>query len=132
MNYIMKVADKVFFNGNIYTMNNDYYHAEAIAVKDQKILFVGSNEDSKQYAGEKTEMIDLKGETVIPGIIENHTHLLIAGELETQVLAFNKTKEQILAEVAEAAKTKNQVNGFWEEAGARKTGMIRHSLQEKI
>lgn len=30
----MKVADKVFFNGNIYTMNNDYYHAEAIAVKD--------------------------------------------------------------------------------------------------
>ena len=70
----MTYADKIFFNGNIYTVNENAPHAEAIAVSGDRLLFVGSNEDVQQFKGPGTEMVDLKGKTVLPGIIDSHTH----------------------------------------------------------
>ncbi len=67
--------DQVIFNGQIVTVDDDFSVAEAIAVKDGRIFGVGSNADMKKLAGENTELLDLKGATVLPGINDAHCHL---------------------------------------------------------
>lgn len=67
-------ADLVFLNGNIYTLEESKPLAEAIAIKGEKILKVGSNEEIKETIGSKTLVFDLKGKTVIPGLIDAHVH----------------------------------------------------------
>ena len=58
-------VDLIFLNGNIYTVNEKQPHAEAIAVKKDRIVFVGSNTDAKKINAART--IDLAGKTVLPG-----------------------------------------------------------------
>ncbi|MDP2855805.1 MAG: amidohydrolase [bacterium] len=67
-------ADLLLINGKIVTVDAVDSIVEAVAVKDGKILTTGSNNDVKKLAGEKTKVIDLKGKTVLPGIIDSHTH----------------------------------------------------------
>jgi predicted amidohydrolase YtcJ len=68
-------ADLVFINGNVYTANGSQPHAEAIAVKGDRIVFAGSNAEVKQYRGPQTRVIDLRGATVLPGLTDAHHHL---------------------------------------------------------
>src|SRR5262249_40124302 len=68
-------ADTVFLNGNIYTVNERQPHAQAVAVKSGRIVFVGSNDQSKQYTGPNTRVVDLHGDTVVPGMTDSHYHL---------------------------------------------------------
>lgn len=75
-------ADTIFKNGNVYTVNDRQPRAEAIAVKGGKIIFVGSNKDVKDYEGKTTRVIDLKGNTVVPGLTDSHYHLSGVGERE--------------------------------------------------
>ncbi|GGZ71814.1 amidohydrolase [Algibacter mikhailovii] len=70
------VADKVLQNGTIETMNPDQPTAEAVAMKDGKIVFVGSNNNVKDFVGDNTEVIDLGGKYVTPGFIDAHTHVI--------------------------------------------------------
>src|SRR5262245_38374071 len=67
-------ADIVFKNGNIYTGNDDKPKAEAVAAKFGRIVFVGSNAEAKQYEGKGVKVIDLKGATVVPGLVDAHYH----------------------------------------------------------
>lgn len=67
-------ADVILYNGQIYKSNIKKEYAEAIAVKDRKIIYTGSSAESLKYKSEKTTMIDLKGKLVIPGLIDGHTH----------------------------------------------------------
>jgi predicted amidohydrolase YtcJ len=69
------VVDLVFINGNIYTANDKLPHAEAVAVRGDRIVFVGSNAGVKKYQGAKTRVIDLHGATVLPGMTDAHHHL---------------------------------------------------------
>src|ERR1044072_6264772 len=68
-------ADIVFKNGNVYTANDKSAKAQAIAVKDDKIVFVGTNEAAQKFVGTKTSVVDLKGNTVLPGFTDSHQHL---------------------------------------------------------
>ena len=68
-------AELVFINGNIYTVNDKQPHAEAVAIKGGRIVFVGSNAAAKQYQGANTRVVDLKGATVVPGMTDAHQHL---------------------------------------------------------
>ena len=77
-------ADTVFFNGNIHTVNDAQPQAEAIAIKGDRILFVGSNEDAKKYSGSATRTLDLKGKAVVPGLTDSHYHILGVGERLTR------------------------------------------------
>ena len=72
-------ADSLYMNGRIYTVNNIHPWAQAIAVRDKEIIYVGDNETSKAYIGTTTDVIDLKGQMVMPGIHDAHTHLVWAG-----------------------------------------------------
>src|SRR5712691_10818375 len=75
-------ADLIFVNGNVYTVNDKQPHAEAIAVKKDRILFVGSNEDARKLKSEKTRVIDLHEHTVVPGLTDSHCHIFGIGERE--------------------------------------------------
>ena len=68
-------ADLVLQNGHIYTVNDRQPRAEAVAVKGDRIIFVGSNRDAQKYIGKNTRVIDLKGETAVPGMTDAHHHL---------------------------------------------------------
>src|SRR5438874_1386399 len=77
-----EAADVVFINGNIYTVNERQPKAEAIAVKAGRIIFVGSNAAVKAYEGKATRVVDLHGNTVVPGMTDSHYHLEGVGERE--------------------------------------------------
>jgi predicted amidohydrolase YtcJ len=95
-------ADVLFINGNIYTVNEKQPHAEAIAVKAGKILFVGSNQDAKTYQGNQTRVVDLKGNTVVPGLTDAHYHLAGVGAREMNLnLEGTSSLDEFLARVKE-------------------------------
>lgn len=71
----VETADLVFKNGNIYTVDERRPKAEAIAVRADRIVFVGSNSDAQKYVSNATRVIDLRGKTVLPGLTDSHQHL---------------------------------------------------------
>jgi predicted amidohydrolase YtcJ len=74
------VADTVYTNGRIYTVNEVQPWAEAVAIKDGKFLVVGSNADIEAVTGEGTEVVDLEGLMALPGMIDAHAHVLAGAE----------------------------------------------------
>lgn len=67
-------ADMIIVNGKILTVDEQFSIAEAIAIKDDKILAVGSNSDIRKLANSQCEIIDAEGKTVIPGLNDAHLH----------------------------------------------------------
>lgn len=123
---IMVDADLVLLNGNIITMDEKRARAEALAVKEAKILWVGSDEEVKQTIGKKTIIKNLRGRTVIPGFIEAHNHTLMFG-LDLQAIDLRKAQsiEEILALVKERAD--QQEEGTW----IKGVGYNQNELREK-
>src|SRR5215213_4647398 len=78
----VQTADIVFRNGNVYTANDKGPSAEAIAVKADRIIFVGSNAAAQKFIGKETRVVDLKGNTVVPGFTDSHQHLSGVGQRE--------------------------------------------------
>ena len=70
-----KQADLVIIGGKVATVDDDCSITEAVAIQDEKIIFVGANEEAKKYIGSKTKVIELRGELVLPGLIDSHGHL---------------------------------------------------------
>jgi len=68
------VADTVYTNGKIYTVNNAQPWAEAVAIKDGKYIVVGSSEATAAVTGQNTKIIDLDGGFAMPGIGDTHIH----------------------------------------------------------
>lgn len=99
----MKYADRVFLNGNIYTVDDGFSKAEAVAVRAKRILLVGSNEEAKACIGPDTQVTDLGGKTMLPGFIEGHMHLMMYGDSLLKLPIRDKSKEEILAMVKAAA-----------------------------
>src|SRR5688572_6239162 len=67
-----KVADEIYYNGNVYTVDKSFSKVSAFAVKDGKIIATGSDDEILQYtAGTKT---DLRGQFVYPGFQDGHCH----------------------------------------------------------
>ncbi|MGH7199384.1 MAG: amidohydrolase, partial [Planctomycetaceae bacterium] len=64
----------IVHHGKIVTVDPEFTIAEAMAVRGDRILAVGSNEDVLKLAGPRTEKLDLGGKTVLPGLIDSHTH----------------------------------------------------------
>jgi predicted amidohydrolase YtcJ len=96
-------ASTVFVNGNIYTMNERQPRVEAIAVKGDRIVFAGSNDDAKKYQtpdASGSRRIDLAGKTVLPGLTDSHCHIFGIGERElTLNLEGTNSLEDFLAKV---------------------------------
>jgi predicted amidohydrolase YtcJ len=95
-----QTADVVFTNGNVYTANDKAPRAEAIAVKADRIIFVGNNADAQKLIGQNTRVVDLKGKTVLPGFTDSHQHLSGVGLREmTLNLEGTSSLDDFLAKV---------------------------------
>ena len=66
--------DLILHNGRIVTVDDTFSIAEAIAIADGRIVAVGDGSDVRALAGERTRLTDLEGRTVLPGLIDTHTH----------------------------------------------------------
>jgi len=105
-------ADLVLTNGHIYTVDNARPVVSAIAVRGGRIVFVGSDAEAKVLSGPGTTVIDLHGQTVIPGFTDAHAHLLGLGtSLQRVNLAGSASYEEVISRVQTFAK--NSRPGQW-------------------
>src|ERR1041384_7629931 len=68
-------ADLVFTNGTIITMDPSVPTAEAIAIRGEKIVWLGKSAETKKWIGKSTKVIDLKNTFIFPGLIDSHAHI---------------------------------------------------------
>ena len=95
-------ADLILINGNIYTVNQKMAHAEAVAIKGDRIVFVGTKAGTIPFKGPNTRVVDLHGATVVPGMTDAHYHFLGVGQREMNLnLEGLTTLEDFLAKVKE-------------------------------
>jgi len=78
-------ADLIIFADRIYTMNPQQPTAEAVAVSGDRIAYVGTRQGAEAFRGSATRILDLKGATVLPGLIDAHGHLLSLGRSMSQL-----------------------------------------------
>src|SRR5690606_13474532 len=105
------VASMVIKNGIIYTVNEAQPTAKFIAIKDDRIIYVGDEEDAFE-TNDKTEIIDLQGRTLTPGLIEGHGHIMGIGYNEMQLdLMEVKNYDELIEMVSEAVA--NAEPGEW-------------------
>ncbi len=105
-------ADRVFISGAVYTVDADRSWAEAVAVSDGTIVFVGSNVLAKHWIGDRTEVTDLDGQMLLPGFHDSHTHILIGDTTDEECdLLRIPSVEDIEAKLRECT----QLEGFGEE-----------------
>lgn len=101
-----ETATLLIYGGTIYTVDSTSVTVEAVATKDNKILFAGSLEEAETYKNEQTKLIDLKGKTMTPGLIEGHGHFMGLGYNELNLDLMNTTSYQAIVDaVAERVKT---------------------------
>lgn len=97
-------ADIIFYNGTIYTVDVANPIVESVATIDGKILYVGDLVQAEAFKGDSTEMVDLRGYTMTPGIIESHGHFMGMGFNKLQLDLLNtKSFEEIVEKVKVAA-----------------------------
>jgi predicted amidohydrolase YtcJ len=96
-------ADLVLRGGKIVTVDEARPEAQAVAIKGERIVAVGSDEEIRPYVGPATEVVDLEGRLAIPGFIEGHGHFTGIGQAKlTLDLREANSWEEIVAMVAEA------------------------------
>ena len=115
---IGNAADSIYFGGDIVTVNDARPTAEAVAVKGEKILAVGSLDELTQSSkSETTQMIDLQGKTLLPGFIDPHSHFINGMAMEDQAnvtappVGPASTAAEIVAELQRFAEAKSKQPG---------------------
>ncbi len=99
-------ADLLVTNAKIYTADRTRPRVQALAVRDGRLMFAGSEIEARSLAGSTTEVWDLDGATVIPGMVDAHAHLVSLGTaLRTVDLVGTRSYEEVIARVAERART---------------------------
>lgn len=99
-------ADTILVNGKIVTVDDFFSIAQALAIKGQRILDVGSDAAIRRLAGPGTKVIDLGGKTVIPGLIDNHAHFIRVAEKWHYEMRLDgiTSRAQVLRMIAERAR----------------------------
>ncbi|MBL4911375.1 MAG: amidohydrolase [Alteromonadaceae bacterium] len=102
---VKTMASHVFKNGAIYTVNEQQPWASAIAIKGNKIIYVGSDDNINDYIGNSTKVTDLKGKMMMPGFHDVHIHPIESGSDNTNfILNTNETDaENFIPVIANAA-----------------------------
>ncbi len=113
-------ADLAIINAKVVTVDKDFSIHEAVAVKDGKFILAGSTIEVNKYVGPDTEVLDLKGKLVLPGLIDAHAHLHSLGnELEFLNITGTTGFQEIVDLVAEKVKTDKPgewiLGGRWDQ-----------------
>src|SRR5258708_8183898 len=94
-------ADTILLNGKIVTLEDRFAVLQGVAIRGERIVAVGNNADVLELQGRGTKVIDLKKQTVIPGLIDNHAHFIRAPEHQEMRLDGVASRRQALAMLAE-------------------------------
>ncbi len=99
-----QAADLVFTNASVLTMNDDAPTAQAVAVTGNKISYVGDIAGAEALIGDGTEVLDLGGDTLLPGFVSGHDHIVASGWTSRGVSLFGiESLEEALAAIKEYA-----------------------------
>ena len=104
---------RVFYNGKVFTGEPDHPYAEAVAISGDKIVAVGALVDVQKAAGPDAEKIDIQGKTLLPGLIDSHTHVMDSSTVLTGADVDDKvhTLADLVAFVAEARRSGRGMRG---------------------
>jgi predicted amidohydrolase YtcJ len=105
--------DLILSNGKIITVDGQFSIAQAVAVRGDRIVAVGTNQAINQLAGPNTRRIDLKGKAVVPGMIDNHAHFQEEGAYWTLELRLDGVDSRKRALEMIRAKAKEKGPGKW-------------------
>jgi predicted amidohydrolase YtcJ len=112
---VSQSADTIITNAKIFTSNESNPHAEAVAIKGNRIVFVGDNKGVDAYRSEKTRVINGQERTLTPGFIDTHVHLLWGsiwmGNAQLQQVKTKDDLKNILVDFANVNKTTEWVVG---------------------
>ena len=111
--FAQQKVDTVVTNGKILTVDSDFRVVEALAINDGRIVARGTRAEMARYAGPNTKVIDVKGATVIPGLIDNHFHFTRAVERWHQQARFEGVDSRREALRILAAKAASLKPGDW-------------------
>lgn len=136
-------ASRIFTGGPILTMNDTVMRAEALAEENGRIVAVGSAAEVMKLKGPKTELVDLKGQALLPGFVDPHGHIVLGGlqALSANLLAppdgnvtdipgLQQTLKDWMAANADAVKQAGMVIGFGYEPANMKEQ--RHPVREEL
>jgi predicted amidohydrolase YtcJ len=104
-------GEKVFYNGKIFTAEPETPYAEAVAIRGDKIVAVGTRAEATSAVGKDAQQIDLKGNLLVPGLIDSHCHAIDGG------------MTLITADVGEGMQTVDELVAFADEAKKNGRGM---------
>lgn len=132
------LADLALINGKIITVDEQFSYAEAVSVKDGKIQAVGTTDEIKKLTGPETEVVDLKGKTLMPGLFDSHIHVpgtgsaLMMINCRTPPMYSIEDMKKAVAEKVKEAKPGEWVLGRgWDQAKlAEQRNPSRYDLDE--
>jgi len=124
-------ADLVLYGGKVATVDEGFTIQEAVAVRGNKIVFVGSNEKVQGFIYPRTNVIDCQGKLVLPGLIDAHAHLHSLGEELTSLnITGTKSFEEIIEKVAQRVESCEPgewiVGGRWDQNDWQDTSFPVH------
>ena len=99
------LADTILLNGKIVTLDDRFTVFQGVAIRGERIVAVGNNADVLELQGRGTKVIDLKKQTVIPGLIDNHAHFIRAPEHQEMRLDGVVSRKRALEMLAERLRT---------------------------
>ncbi len=127
------IADFIIKNSRIFTSDETNPQAEAVAVKGNRIVFVGTNDGANEFQGESTRVIDGEGRTVTPGFIDSHFHLLWGSIWIGSAQLYEARNMDDVKKALQTFAAQNQTNE-WVDGRGIKYGIIpsRQALDEIV
>ncbi|REA62830.1 amidohydrolase [Dyadobacter luteus] len=132
-----QTADKIFINAKVLTIDADNSLAQSVAIGQGKILAVGSNADVLKLKAKNTQVVDLKGKTLIPGFIDGHSHFMGLGQtrnanLSPPPMGTVRNIKDIVAVLTKFKKDNDIKDGEWISAFGYDTDQLEeHRHPEK-
>jgi predicted amidohydrolase YtcJ len=108
-----EVMERIFYNARIFTAEPGHPYAEAVAIRNNKIVAVGSRVDVERSVGKQAELVDLHGQWLLPGLIDSHNHFVSGGLslISADVSDKVESMDELVSFVAEAKKTGKGMQG---------------------
>ena len=107
------IATQIFKNGKVYMVNDQQEWADAVAIKDNKIIFVGSNDDVQAYVDSSTKVTDLSGKMLMPGFHDVHMHPIESASENTQfAISVEETNPENFIQSIKSASQANPGTGW--------------------
>ena len=133
----IKNADLVIHNGKILTVDQEFSVKEAVAVKGDKIIFVGSNEEVQRFIGQTTDIIDVEGKIVLPGLIDAHGHFAsygaFLGNLDLNgTTSYRQILDMVAERVAQVHRGEWILGRGWDQNNWKNKNFPTHGLLSKV